>query len=369
MKWSFRIARLSGIDIYIHATFLLLLLWVAYSDWSSEGTIDAVIEGVLFVTVLFGCIVLHEMGHALAARHYGIQTRDITLWPIGGVASLESMPEKPLHEMVVAVAGPLVNVVIAALIWFWLSAHDAIPAMDMAFQGESSFLFKLLVVNLVLAIFNLLPAFPMDGGRILRALLAFFFERARATHYAARLGQFFAVCFGLLGLMGYGPMLILIAVFLWLAASAESNMEQMRASVTQLQVRQAMMTDFSILEAEDPLGRAVDLTLSGHQRHYPVRKHGAFIGVLTQNDLLRALAQSGSDSAVGLVALSPIATAEASDSLLGLLQRIQQQGIMTVIVYDEGSVKGLVTLENILELIQFQNAVHERSTPKGKVSA
>lgn len=368
MKWSFKIARLAGIDIYIHATFFLLLLWVGYSDWSSEGTVDAVVEGVFFVTILFGCIVMHEMGHALAARHYGIQTRDITLWPIGGVASLESMPEKPLHEMVVAFAGPLVNVVIAGLIWLWLSTHNALPDMEAVFQGESPILFKLLVVNLILALFNLLPAFPMDGGRILRALLSFFFQRAQATRYAARIGQFFAVCFGLLGLAGYGPMLMLIAVFLWLAAGAESNMEQMRASVTQLQAHHAMMTDFAILEASDPLSRAVDITLAGHQRNYPVRKLDSFVGVLTQHDLLRSLAESGPDSLVGNSSLSPIDTANASDSLLELLQRMQQQGVMTVIVYDKGAVRGLITLENILELIQLHDAIQLRGKNPGKLS-
>lgn len=365
MKWSFRIAKIAGIDVYIHASFFLLLLWVGFTDWSAEGTIDAVAEGLFFVVTLFACIVMHEMGHALAARNYGIQTRDITLWPIGGVASLESMPEKPLHEIVVALAGPLVNVVIAGLIWLWLSAYDALPDMSMILQGEGSFLFHLMVVNLVLALFNLLPAFPMDGGRVLRAALSFFFQRAQATRYAAGIGQFFAIVFGLLGLFGQGPLLLLVAVFLWFAAAAESSMEQMRASVMQLKVRQAMMTDFSVLDVDDVLGRAVDLTLASHQRNYPVRETGQFIGLLTQNELLRALASSGATAPVRHIALAPLMITKAEDSLIDLLQRMQQQGMTAAVVYDNDQLAGFVTLENILELVQFRDALGQ----SGKVSA
>lgn len=172
MKWSWKLGRFAGIDVYIHTTFLLLIGFIGVSYWLQERSLAAVVGGIGFILALFLCVVLHEYGHALTARRYGISTRDITLLPIGGVARLERMPDEPRQELWVALAGPAVNVVIAAALFGWLFINGSLMPLETLSVTSGSFLERLMLVNITLVAFNLLPAFPMDGGRVLRALLA-----------------------------------------------------------------------------------------------------------------------------------------------------------------------------------------------------
>jgi Zn-dependent protease/CBS domain-containing protein len=358
MKWSWRIARFAGIDVYIHITFLLLPLYFGLSAWQQNGTLQAVVEAIIFILAVFACVVFHEFGHALTARSFGIKTRDITLLPIGGVASLESMPEKPLQEILVALAGPAINVVIAVGIGLWLDFRDEIPDINSLIdKGASPFIFQLMFVNIFLAVFNLLPAFPMDGGRVLRALLAFRLSRVRATTYAARVGQAFAIVFGVYGLMGHSPTLALIGVFIWFGAAAEANMEKMKSVMQELTTRNAMLTEFHILSSSDTLTAAIQLTLAGHQRDFPVAEGEKFIGVLTQHDLLRELLEKNPLSLVRDASLSPIGEADLHDPLGILLQRMQSGNMLMLVVKDDSRVVGLLTLDNVIELLNFYNAL------------
>jgi len=217
MRNSLRLGTLFDIPVYLHWTFFLLLAFVAFSRAFVAGA-GAALGGVLFVSAIFGCVVLHEFGHALAARRYGIRTRDVTLLPIGGVARLERMPDDPRHELVVALAGPAVNVAIAGLLGAWLFV-----------TGGGTFTAQLLSVNLALVVFNMLPAFPMDGGRVLRALMARRMSYVHATDLAATIGRGMAVVFGIAGVF-LNPMLILIAIFVWTGAGQEARMVRQRAA-------------------------------------------------------------------------------------------------------------------------------------------
>jgi len=214
MRWSIRLGRLLGVPVYLHLTFLLLLGWIALSALFSQG-LAAAIYGVITISAVFGCVLLHEFGHVLAARRYGIVTRDVTLWPIGGVAKLERMPSKPSQELVVALAGPAVNIAIASVLF------------PLVLVTPYNLLLQLLVINVALAVFNMIPAFPMDGGRVLRALLAMRGNYLRATVWAATIGRGFAILIGLIGLFGIPnivgprPVLILIAFFVWSAGARE----------------------------------------------------------------------------------------------------------------------------------------------------
>ena len=192
MRWSIKIARIAGIDVRIHITFLLFLAWIGFTYYQVGGS-AAAIDGVLFILALFGCVLLHEFGHALAARGFGIRTPDITLLPIGGVARIQRMPDRPWQELVVAIAGPLVNVVIAAVLIFVMGRRAEFQYLEHLEQPGVEMLAKLASVNISLVLFNLIPAFPMDGGRALRALLSFWMDRITATMVAARLGQFLAI--------------------------------------------------------------------------------------------------------------------------------------------------------------------------------
>ena len=189
MSWSIKLGRFAGIDVYLHLTFLLLLAFVGFSGYMSSGSITGAVEGVLFMLALFGSVVLHEYGHALTARRFGIPTRDITLYPIGGIARLERMPERPWQELVVAVAGPAVNVAIAVVLFGGLLATGNLGWPNLSTLESGPLLERLMYTNLSLALFNLIPAFPMDGGRVLRAGLAMYLNYALATRIAAGLGQ------------------------------------------------------------------------------------------------------------------------------------------------------------------------------------
>ena len=226
-RWSFKIAEPFGIGVYVHISFLLIVAWVALGQLQTGGGMGAVLASVIFLLALFACVVLHELGHALAARRYGIRTRDITLLPIGGLARLERMPQKPLQELVVAIAGPAVNVVIAAALWLWLGVTGSLVPADQLGLTMGPFFERLLAVNLALVVFNMLPAFPMDGGRVLRSLLALRLGFLRATRIAAAVGKAMAALFALIGIF-FNPFLLLIAIFVWFGATQESALAEAR---------------------------------------------------------------------------------------------------------------------------------------------
>ena len=355
MTWSWKLARIAGIDVYVHATFVMVIAWIALVYWNERHSVAAVVEGVGFLLTLFGCVVAHEYGHALTARRYGIRTRDITLLPIGGVARLERMPDEPVQELKVALAGPAVNVVLALLIFGWLQASGDWIAVDRLGIARGAFLERIMVANVFLAAFNLLPAFPMDGGRALRALLATRMEYTRATQRAALIGQGMAIFLGFLGLLG-NPMLIFIALFVWIGAGQEASMVQMKSALAGIPVRRAMLTDFRSLAPGSTLGDAVDLVLAGSQQDFPVIEDGRFEGILTRGDLLAALSRNGRGTRVAEVMKRECATADASEMLEAVLARLQGRDCRTMPVTERGALIGLVTMDNVGEFLMIQAA-------------
>jgi len=361
MKWSWKIARIAGIDVYMHTTFLLLLGWVAVSYWLTQGSVQAVVNGVLFLLALFACVLLHEFGHALTARKYGIQTRDITLLPIGGLARLERMPEKPQQELWVALAGPAVNLVIAAVIFLGLLVTGGLQPVSGLSVTEGSFFMRLLMVNVSLLLFNLISAFPMDGGRVVRALLASRMEYTRATHVAAMLGQGIAFLLGFLGLFG-NPFLIFIAFFVWIGAAQESSMVQMKTALGGIPVSRAMLTEYHTLSPTDPLSRPVEYILTGSQHDFPVVADGVVVGILTREDLVRALSQHDERMFVSHIMRKDFTVVDSSQMLEGITDQVQASGQKILPVVHNGGLVGLVTLENIGEFLMIQNAVRTRRT-------
>lgn len=246
MGGSWRIGRIAGIDVFVHPTFLLLLVWVVVTNYLAHNDAMEAFNGLVFIVALFGVVVLHELGHALTARRFGIGTRDITLLPIGGVARLERIPEDPWQELVVALAGPAVNAVIAGLIYLGLMLGDGLSGLTAAMHGGGGFIQQMFWVNVTLLVFNLLPAFPLDGGRVLRALLAMRFDYVRATQAAAVIGQGIAILFGFLGLR-YNVFLIFIAIFVWIAGAQEAGLVQLRSALGGVPVMRVMIKDFQSL--------------------------------------------------------------------------------------------------------------------------
>lgn len=356
MKWSWKIGEIAGIGIFVHSTFLILLIWIGMSYWQSEQSITAVAEGVGFILALFCCVVLHELGHALAAQRYGIKTRDITLLPIGGLARLERMPEDPKQELFVAIAGPLVNVVIAAALFLGLFVSGQFFLVESISISGGGFVTRLMLVNVMLVIFNMLPAFPMDGGRVLRAILATRMDYAKATIIAASIGQAVALGFGFLGLFS-NPLLVIIALFVWIGAAQEAKAVQIKSAISGVLVSKAMLTNYKTLRPEDSLQHVVDLTLSGSQKDFPVTQSGTVIGMLTQTDMLRALTTTGPETIVKDILQTNVETADSEEMLEAVLTRLANSLTQTIPVIQNGHLVGVVTMDNIGELLSIQAAL------------
>jgi Zn-dependent protease/CBS domain-containing protein len=357
MGWSWRIGRIAGIDNNLHFTFLLLLAWVGLQHYLAHHDVGEAIKGLLFIAALFGIIVLHELGHALAARRFGIPTRDITLLPIGGVARLERMPEDPKQELVVALAGPAVNVVLALGIFIVLMLGPGLAPVSQIARVEGSILQQLFAVNVMLVVFNMLPAFPMDGGRVLRALLAMRLDYVRATQIAAAIGQAMALVFGFAGLFS-NPFLLFIALFVWMGAAQEASMVQMRSALDGIPVQSAMITEFHTLRPDDPLGKAIDYIVAGFQQDFPVVEGDQPVGVLKMRDLPAAIGQYGRDVAVSSVMQRQFSTAHPCDMLNTALARLQESDIRVVPVVQNGRLVGLLTADNLAEVLMIQEALN-----------
>lgn len=371
MSNSWRIGRIAGIDIFIHWTFLLLIAFLLFLHLRNGEDFAMAARGIAFTLSIFGCVVLHELGHALAARRFHIRTRDITLLPIGGVARLERMPQKPLQELWVAVAGPLVNVAIAALLLGVLyAAHETTfwSKVDLAGTDQEavnrsivrgSFLADLLAVNIMLVVFNMLPAFPMDGGRVLRALLATRLDYVRATNIAAGIGQLMAMVFGFIGLF-YNPMLMFVAFFVYIGAKEEAQAVTMRSLFRGVPTRAAMMTRFRTLRPSDSLSTAVAELLAGSQTDFPVVDDTRqIVGLLTRNDLFRTLSEGSTQGSIA-EAMRPVCyEADVDDMLDTTMRRMREANCPTATVMQHGELVGLITLENIGEFLSVQTALQD----------
>lgn len=362
MRGSIHIGRAAGIDVYMHFTFLLLVAWVGMAHWQRGQSISAAIADVAFILTVFFCVVLHELGHALAARRYGIRTRDIVLLPIGGVARLERMPTKPLQELWVALAGPAVNVVIAAGLFVGLKMTASFQPLQAVGLTTGPFFERIMMVNLFLVAFNMIPAFPMDGGRVLRAVLATRKDYASATQTAASIGQGIAMLFGLVGLL-YNPLLLFIALFVWIGAAQEAKLAHLKSAVSGIPVQQAMIKDFSFLHRDDSLGRAVDTVLSGSQKDFPVLDDGHIVGVLTQSDLMRALREKGENTSIASAVQKDFITVDHLDMLDTALSKLNECDCHTLPVTRHGRLVGLVTMDRLGEYVRMHSAPTGGSRP------
>jgi Zn-dependent protease/predicted transcriptional regulator len=361
MRWSYRIARIAGTDVKMHVTFLLLIFWAAMEGYGEGGAAGAVARSI-FILALFACVIVHEFGHISMARRFGIRTPDVILLPIGGVARLERIPDDPKQELAIAIAGPLVTAAIALLLYLWLKVTGQAAALQTALQANDfdslGFAANLMLANAVLLVFNLIPAFPMDGGRVLRSLLATRMGPVRATRIATSIGQFFAIAGGLYALTHQMFLLALVALFVFLGAGAEASAMETRYVGEGLQVSQMMVTQFRTIPVYATLAQAVDLLLAGEQREFPVVDNdGRTEGLLTRDNLIRGLREHGPQSTVGDVMTTPAPTVPPSLGFAEALERLRASGLPALPVVDpSGALVGLLTMENISELLLVRRA-------------
>ncbi len=361
MSWSIKLIRVKGIDIKVHLTFVLILVWAAYR-WGvgMGGGPKGALYGIVVILLLFVCVTLHELAHSLTAVRYGVKVRGITLLPIGGISQMEEMPKKPKEELLMSVVGPLTNFVIAAVLivvsvpFSWkigLSAQQLNEVLgSVRWSGLPSYL---AIANIMLGIFNLLPAYPMDGGRVLRSVLALRLDHAKATAWAVNIGQGMAWLLGLWGVLSGVWTLVIIAVFIYLGASQEGQMIEAKGVLGKLSVRQAMTGKFQTVRPEAPLSEVVDLILHSFQTDFPVVEEGRLAGFISEFDLVGALKTYGPEVAVKQVMKTEVPTADPDETLFEARQRMGMARLKSMPVLKEGRLEGMLTAHDISEAFLF----------------
>jgi Zn-dependent protease/predicted transcriptional regulator len=352
MRWSLTIGSFKGTAVKIHVTFILFLTWIGFAAYQRGGAIAAR-DSVLFIVAIFACVVLHEFGHILTARRYGIVADEVTLLPIGGVANIDRMPEKPYQELLIALAGPSVNVVIAALLFIAAGAIDPITLSHVE-DPKIGLVERLAVTNLFIAIFNMIPAFPMDGGRVLRAGLAMWVDWDKATRIAAQIGQAFAFVLGFLGLFG-NPLLVFIAIFVYIAAAGEAQMSFMSSATRDVRVEDAMETRIAAIDRSATIGEAIETLLATSQDEFPILDHGRrLVGLMTRADIIEALKDGDASAPIAPFVSRDVQTIEPGASMDAALQKLH--GVSSLGVVDEqGALIGLITRQSVAEIVLIKN--------------
>jgi Zn-dependent protease len=368
MGWSFSIGRLTGIQIRVHLTFLLFLAWVGFTDGVAGGW-RAALQGITLLCLVFTCVLLHELGHAWAARRFGIRTPDITLLPIGGLARLERIPERPVEEVGVALAGPAVSAALALV--FGALSNFQLTSMESEGQGWDALPANLFTINTGLLAFNLIPAFPLDGGRVFRALLAMRLNYARATQIAAGAGQLLAVLLGAAGLLVPAPMLVFIAAFLFLGAGSEASQVAVREASRGLRVKDAMMTRFTLLPTDARLADAADLLVHSAQHTFPIGDDvGRYLALLSRNGLiagLHAVGPMGPALSYARIDLPTVTPGHLFSAACSLMREFETPALP--VLDPSGRLVGLFTEENVGSLLLMDGAeginvpAHARAAP------
>ncbi|MDD5496272.1 MAG: CBS domain-containing protein [Candidatus Omnitrophica bacterium] len=339
MKGSIRLFRIFGISINIHVTFLLLLLL-----FLSGG-----VKWLFILVAIFFFVTMHELCHSLVAKRFGITVREITLLPIGGIASMTGMPEKPLHELLISIAGPLFNIVIVLVFYFplkiLLGAETLLhPLSTATWPLTIAYVYW---INLILAAFNLLPAFPMDGGRILRSILAQKVGYQKATRIAVNFGHIFALAFAYFGIVRFNIILIAIAIFIYMAASGEEMQVDVKETLKKFRVRDILSRDFLTLDKDATLSRVLELIFHSHQEDFPVMEGGRAVGFVTRQDIISGIHQHGMEKKVGDIMRKSFPVVKETDPLIKVHAAMQAGGMSALPVVRNGEVIGVVTLEDI----------------------
>ncbi len=364
MGSSLRLFTIRGIEVRMHATFPLILVWAALQfGYFQRGGLAGAISGVVVTLLIFGIVVLHELGHSFVALNYGIPIRQILLLPIGGVAQLTRMPDKPVQEFLVAIAGPLVNVGLAAvmvvpalLLGLRLDSEQLFGILGMLELNAGSVFVFLIGTNLILGLFNLLPAFPMDGGRVLRSLLALRMSYSRATSIAVSIGQFLAFLLGLWGFYSGNFFFVLIAFFIYVGAGQEGQMVRLRSVLAGLTVNQAYSRRPESLAPNSSLRDAVQLTLRSFQANFPVCEGDRLVGLLTQKKLIEALNNVGPETPVWNVMETDFRPVNPRDGLFQTQQLLAESQSEALPVIDEGRFLGLITPQDVSEIYRLASS-------------
>lgn len=351
MRWALQVGTLYGIPIRIHFTFIFLLLFLGVISVLAQGWLGA-LRSLLLIAFVFVCVFLHELAHCFVSLRYGVRVRSITLLPIGGLAMFEDLPREPYKEIRIALAGPAANFVLALWLGVLLLVVNPTGLLRPGISA-AALLPSLFWANLYIGLFNLIPAYPLDGGRVLRAGLARRRDYIDATRLAAGIGQFFSLLFILAGLVAAHPWLVLIGLFVFWAGVAEERITVLQSALEHIYLEDVMLTDFQTLSPSDSLFDALDRALHSLQDDFPVLSEGKVVGVLTRSGLLRAFAGQGWNNSVQAVMTARFETAQRRETLARAFNKLIGRGLSMIPVLDGSRVVGIVTLQNVLHSIAF----------------
>lgn len=363
MKGAFKLGKIAGISLFIHWTFSFLVLFVVYVNYKSGQNMAQILWSLLFVTCIFLTVLLHELGHALTAKKYNIKTKDITLLPIGGLARLEKMPEKPSEELMVAFAGPLVNIAFAFITSLFITipntSEEVVAQLSNGVTADNFFL-NFYLVNIVLAFFNLIPAFPMDGGRILRALLSFQLERHIATKIAARIGQLLAIGFVFLGFLS-NPFLIFIGIFVFIGAQIESEYIESKHILKGYTVRDVLMKQYPTIDYNETLETAVKLMLDSQNKYFLVTENNIPMGTLNRDQIIEALSKKEEETALSSIIDRNLILLQADSFLEDVFELVYKNKSTLMLVMENNQLIGTLDTENLLEFILIKEVKAKRA--------
>ncbi|MBN2019701.1 MAG: site-2 protease family protein [Sedimentisphaerales bacterium] len=355
MKWSISVGRLFGIQLRIHLTFFLLLAFIFASVFAQHG-LNAAIMSALFICAIFACVIIHEVGHSLIARRFGKEPKSITLLPIGGMVEVEEMPRKPAQEIAIALVGPFINLVIAGILYLLTGPDVKVGLPTLYPDSGAAFIGQLIGINIMLAAFNLLPAFPMDGGRVLRGLLAMKLNYVRATKLAAGFGQTIAAFFVFFGLFN-NWWLAIIGIFLYLGAGAESRQVVLQSLLAEVGAGEAMTTEYISLRPGDSLAAAIEHFHHGCQQDFPVIGDSGVVGILTRDRILASIHTKGLDARVDEVMDKNFAVVEANMGLDQVYRILRSGNKTAVVVMDGGRLKGIISMDGISRYFMVKAAL------------
>lgn len=363
MKGSFKLGKIAGIGLFIHWTFSLLILFIVYINHKAGQNATQILWSLLFITCIFLTVLMHELGHALTAKKYNIKTIDITLLPIGGLARLERLPEKPSEELKVALAGPLVNITLALITSLFITLPNTSEQMVSQLSNgvnSNNFFLNFFLVNIVLAIFNLIPAFPMDGGRVLRALLSYKLERHVATKIAARIGQILAIGFIFLGFFS-NPFLIFIGLFVFMGAQIESEYTESKHLLKGFKVRDVLMKQYQIIDANETLETAVDMLLDSPYKNFLVTQENIPVGTLNRDQIIEALSKKEEETGLSSIMDSNLILLQADSFLEDIFELVYKNKSTLMLVMEDDQLIGTLDTENLLEFILIKEVKAKRA--------
>ncbi|MFN5182565.1 MAG: site-2 protease family protein [Bacteroidota bacterium] len=361
MKWSIYTGKIAGIKLFIHWTLIFFLLWIGFNSFRSGGNINEMYFSILFMISVFICVLLHELGHALTAKKLGYETKNITLLPIGGLAQMTEIPEKPKHELAVAISGPIVNLIIGSILLPISIYLNGISEIDLSrVNNLSGFIINLTIVNFSLAFFNLLPAFPMDGGRVLRSFLAWKSnDRVKATQIASNLGKVMAVIFFVTGVF-FNPILALIGVFIFIMAHSENQIVKSKEYLSDYKVSDVLMKNFHSLQSDDKLENAINLLLNVQASDFVVFKNEKVVGTLSRDNIISALSENGKEILIEKAMNQNFKTVNIDFKLNEIYPTILSNGKSIIPVYDNGKFMGIIDGQNIAEFLLLKNTENKR---------